>query len=216
MMPNDEKEQERLDLAHHIFKLLLRGHLHRVPLSSPPRHVLDFGTGTGSWAIDFADTNPDSLVLGIDLSPIQPSNIPPNCRFFVDDAESPWTFESKFDFIHGRAMAGSIKDWESLLQQAFDNMNDGAVIELQEYEALYKSDDNSLSRTPAIRRWQHNLNEASERYVPNISPARFRYVLVSFSLDRIADQFLQDWSAYELCRDDERAARKARICRRTR
>ncbi|KUL83232.1 hypothetical protein ZTR_10469 [Talaromyces verruculosus] len=163
MMPNDEKEQERLDLAHQIFKMLLRGHLHRARLPHAPRNVLDFGTGTGSWAIDFADIHPDSHVVGIDLSPIQPSNIPPNCRFFVDDIESPWTFESKFDFIHARAMSGSIRDWDTLLHQALENLNEDGVIELQEYEAVYRSDDGTLERTEAIRTWQRQLNEASER-----------------------------------------------------
>ncbi|KAH8688826.1 S-adenosyl-L-methionine-dependent methyltransferase [Talaromyces proteolyticus] len=162
MMPNDEKEQERLDLAHHIFKLVLRGRLSRVVFECQPRHVLDFGTGTGSWAIDFADENPEAQVVGIDLSLIQPGCAPPNCRFYVDDVESGWTYESKFDYVHGRAMAGSIKDWDSLLEQAYENLNDGGVIELQEYESVYKSDDDTVTRTPAISLWQQKLNEAAE------------------------------------------------------
>jgi trans-aconitate methyltransferase len=168
MIPNDEREQERLDLAHYLMKMLLRGRLHRAVFPEPPRHVLDFGTGTGSWAIDFADQSPESSVIGIDLSPIQPSNIPPNCRFYVDDVESPWTFDSKFDFIHGRAMGGSIKDWGLLLQQAFNNMNEGGVIEMQEFEGFYKSDDGSLDRITAIPIWQRHLNEATQMYEPNV------------------------------------------------
>ncbi|KAL1966011.1 hypothetical protein VTN77DRAFT_4951 [Rasamsonia byssochlamydoides] len=163
MMPNDEKEQERLDLAHHIFRMLLRGRLYRSPLQSQPRHVLDFGTGTGSWAIDFADEHPDSQVVGIDLSPIQPSSYLPKCRFFVDDVESSWTYEEKFDYIHGRAMAGSIKDWEALLEQIYANLTEDGWVELQEYESVYRSDDDSLSRTPSVTLWQEKLNEACER-----------------------------------------------------
>ncbi|CRG83579.1 Isopenicillin N epimerase component 2 [Talaromyces islandicus] len=163
MMPNDEKEQERLDLAHHIFKLVLRGRLGRSVFTTSPGHVLDFGTGTGSWAIDFADENPDSRVVGIDLSLIQPGCAPPNCRFFVDDVESAWTYDAKFDYVHGRSMSGSIKDWDTLLEQAYANLNEGGVIELQEYETVYKSDDDTLTRTPAIVKWQQKLNEASEK-----------------------------------------------------
>jgi hypothetical protein len=46
-MPNDEKEQDRLDLFHHIHKLLLKGELYCAPVPSNPQRVLDFGTGTG-------------------------------------------------------------------------------------------------------------------------------------------------------------------------
>ncbi|GJD03928.1 UMTA [Colletotrichum higginsianum] len=34
--------------------------------------VLDLGTGTGLWAIDYGDYHPETEVLGVDLSPIQP------------------------------------------------------------------------------------------------------------------------------------------------
>lgn len=54
LLPNDETEQERLDLYHHIFLMLLDGKLHTAPLEKPQR-VLDVGTGTGIWAIDFAE-----------------------------------------------------------------------------------------------------------------------------------------------------------------
>ena len=53
-MPNDEKEQDRLDLFHHLFLSLLGGRLWTAPLGNPHR-VLDVGTGTGIWAIDFAE-----------------------------------------------------------------------------------------------------------------------------------------------------------------
>jgi ubiquinone/menaquinone biosynthesis C-methylase UbiE len=34
--------------------MLLKGELHRAPVKDPQR-VLDIGTGTGIWAIDFAE-----------------------------------------------------------------------------------------------------------------------------------------------------------------
>ena len=45
---------QRLDMMHHIYLLLLQGKLHQAPLENPQR-VLDIGTGTGIWAIDFAE-----------------------------------------------------------------------------------------------------------------------------------------------------------------
>ena len=87
LLPNDEAEQDRLDLNHHIFRLIIGGKLFRAPVGSDPHRILDFGTGTGIWAIDVADEFPSALVIGTDLSPIQPTTVPPNCRFYVDDFE---------------------------------------------------------------------------------------------------------------------------------
>ena len=65
----------------------------RTPLGPGVRRprVLDLGTGTGIWAIDVADEFPNAEVVANDLSPIQPSNVPVNVRFEVDDIESKFT-----------------------------------------------------------------------------------------------------------------------------
>ena len=59
-MPNDDAEQDRMDLCHHIWQLCLDGVLFRAPISSKPQNVLDLGTGTGIWAIQFADDYPSA------------------------------------------------------------------------------------------------------------------------------------------------------------
>lgn len=73
-LPNDEQEQDRMDLTHAEMMLLLDNHLYFAPLISPQR-VIDLGTGTGIWAIDFADVHPEAQVIGNDLSPIQPGHV---------------------------------------------------------------------------------------------------------------------------------------------
>lgn len=50
--PNDEREQDRLDLFHHMFKLALDGKLFLAPVQGESLRVLDLGTGTGIWAIE--------------------------------------------------------------------------------------------------------------------------------------------------------------------
>lgn len=69
--PNDDPEADRLDLQHHLYNLTFEGKLFTAPIPKEKKfnRVLDVGTGTGIWAIDFGDEHPEATVLGIDLSP---------------------------------------------------------------------------------------------------------------------------------------------------
>lgn len=67
-------------------------------------NVLDIGTGTGIWAVEFAEAHPETQVFGTDLSLIQPSYVPPNCSFVREDSEEDWVFGFPFDYIHLRVM----------------------------------------------------------------------------------------------------------------
>lgn len=119
-------------------------------------------TGTGIWAIDFADAYPSAQVVGTDLSPIQPRSVPPNLEFVVDDAEGDWVYPYNFDFIHLRTLGGSLKNVPRLLKQAYDNLEPGGWIEWQEYEGKWRSDDGSLQGSKTME-WQNHINESSER-----------------------------------------------------
>lgn len=67
------------------------------------------------------DQFPSASVLGIDLSPIQPDWLPPNVRFIVDDAESPWLYpRNHFDYIHSRHTVMALKDWMKLFRRALE------------------------------------------------------------------------------------------------
>ncbi|KAF6513404.1 hypothetical protein HZS61_006729 [Fusarium oxysporum f. sp. conglutinans] len=62
-------------LQHNLFILMLDNKLGLAPPNDPnskAKRVLDVGTGTGIWAIDYADEHPEAKVIGVDLSPIQP------------------------------------------------------------------------------------------------------------------------------------------------
>ena len=80
-MPNDDRENERLDVHYMLVSKLMDNKLYHAPLVLHQVHrALDIATGTGLWAIDFADQNPDTEVIANDLSPTQPNLVPPNLR----------------------------------------------------------------------------------------------------------------------------------------
>ncbi|KAI8267005.1 Secondary metabolism regulator laeA [Colletotrichum sp. SAR11_239] len=160
-LPNDEQEQGRLDLQHAIALRILDGNLGLAPVDKPHR-VLDIGTGTGIWAIEFADQNPESEVLGSDLSPIQPEYVPANCRFEIDDAEDEWMYGQKFDYVHGRYMCTSIFDFPKLFGQIYDSLNPGGWVEFQETVIDFRAVDGTLEGT-ALRRWNDHLLEGIRR-----------------------------------------------------
>lgn len=159
-LPEDEREQERLDMQHTMMLKLFGGKLSLVPFEKEPSHALDLGTGTGIWAIDFADTYPDCQVVGVDLSPMQPSFVPPNCRFEVDDYDAEWTYKQKFDLIHGRLMVTSMAKPEALFRKAYDNIAPGGWFELQDLLMPLRSDDDTLSKDSAFHKWNSLFEEA--------------------------------------------------------
>ncbi|RHZ58998.1 hypothetical protein CDV55_104024 [Aspergillus turcosus] len=170
VLPNDEQEQDRLDLSHHIYRMLLKGELHAAPIKNP-RRVLDIGTGTGIWAIDFADAHPESEVIGNDLSPIQPSWIPPNCRFEIDDFELPWSYSQPFDFIHGRELVGAIRDHEKLFRQAYDNLNPGGWLEMASIDVNSYSDDGTHLKAVNMMEAVKNMHLASAKHGKDMTTA---------------------------------------------
>jgi hypothetical protein len=62
LMPNDEKESDRLDLYHALMGKVLGGSLYLAPIGNSPQRVIDLCTGTGIWANDFADQFPSAEV----------------------------------------------------------------------------------------------------------------------------------------------------------
>jgi predicted O-methyltransferase YrrM len=88
LYPNDDDALSQMDIEHHNQGLML-GKLYMSPIKDPGE-ILDIGTGTGIWAIDMADMFPSATITGTDLSPTQPTWVPSNVKFEVDDFTEDW------------------------------------------------------------------------------------------------------------------------------
>jgi hypothetical protein len=57
MFPNDEMEQDRLDIKYASLQMVFNDKVVFAPLQDP-QQILDIGTGTGIWAIDAGEAFP--------------------------------------------------------------------------------------------------------------------------------------------------------------
>ncbi|KAB5526406.1 hypothetical protein GE09DRAFT_1064994 [Coniochaeta sp. 2T2.1] len=138
-LPNDESEQERLDLQHHLFLLTFNNQLHLSP-TGQLHNVLDIGTGTGIWAIDFDDAEEDD-----------------------------WLFPTKFDLIHGRALASCFKDAQKVIDSAVKNLVPGTGwLEFQDLVLPMGCVDDSWEGS-TLQRWNNTMVECAGRVGRDLS-----------------------------------------------
>ncbi|KAH7357687.1 S-adenosyl-L-methionine-dependent methyltransferase, partial [Plectosphaerella cucumerina] len=170
--PNDEQEQDHLDMVHHGFYRLFNDRVFVASIGLDGKRVLDIGTGTGIWAIQLGDEYPVAeLSIGNDLSPIQPTWTPPNVKFVVDDVEQDWVEPQPYDFIHIRYMAGCIQDWPRLMKQIFDNLKPGGWVEFQDSINKIYSEDGTLKPDNLLVIMMDGLMKACDKFGRTMNPA---------------------------------------------
>jgi SAM-dependent methyltransferase len=177
--PNDEQQNEGLDINHQMMLILNDNKLYHSPIGPHPQRIIDIGTGTGIWAVDFADEHPSAVVIGTDVSPIQPTWVPPNIKFELDDAKAvPWSYlDNHFDFLHMRLLTGSINDWPAVYNEIFRVLKPGGWVEHTEYDCAVVSDDNSQPADAAFARWGPLFLEAGEKTGQKFDLARDQKLL---------------------------------------
>ncbi|KAB8279603.1 SAM dependent methyltransferase [Aspergillus minisclerotigenes] len=151
--PNDDKAQESMQIG-----------LYLAPIADRSHNVLDVGTGTGLWAIEFGDMHPSAKFIGTDLSPIQPSFTPPNVQFEVDDCCDPWLYKNDtFDFVHVRGLYGCVSDWDEFYRKAYKHIKPGGYIEQLEQSIKGKSNDVTTNGT-TYNEWVQHFLKAGDTF----------------------------------------------------
>jgi len=89
---------------------------------------------------------------------------PSNCHFVIEDAEDVWSFNHRFDFIHGRALLTCFKDPTVVVRSAFDALEPGGYLELQDgyFPLAFAGDD--VPTDSALYRWSEICLEGSRRF----------------------------------------------------
>ncbi|CAG8733411.1 525_t:CDS:2, partial [Cetraspora pellucida] len=168
ILSNDENEQDRLHLQHfliryvwqsnfsapveHILvkpgvKILDIGYIYEanvllkiLRLTSHPL-LVQFRCGAGSWSFDMATTYPLIDVVGLDISPHQPTHIKPSNFTFirVNVLESIPFEDNTFDFVFQRFMSGAFteENWSYAISEISRVLKPGGFLELMEPSRLY-------------------------------------------------------------------------------
>ncbi|KZL71161.1 methyltransferase domain-containing protein (UMTA) [Colletotrichum tofieldiae] len=180
------------NMQHEICNVTFHGRLGFAPHcdeGAKVGRVLDLGTGTGLWAIDYADHHPEAEVLGVDLSPIQPRDVPPNVRFEVDDVEEEWLYSQPFDYIHLRFMNGSLADWKKIITKAYDNLLPGGYLEIQDNDCVLTADDGTLPSHKPLAEFGRLIREAAKKFGRAFIPCpELKDLLVDVGFEDVALQ----------------------------
>jgi len=82
-------------------------------------------------AVEMAKEFPWADVVGVDLAlcPLEEENLPPNCRFEVDDINLGLAhFENRFDVIHLRFVGSGLKNFSQRLKDVHLCLRPGGVV----------------------------------------------------------------------------------------
>lgn len=186
-LPIDEQEQDRNDLQHAKFCLMYNGKPHLAPIVSEPQQILDLGTGSGIWAVDMADRFPSAEVLGFDIAAIQPLWIPPNCQFEILDVKTDWLQgKDSFDFIHGPEFIFSIRDWPTLISQAYEHLKPGGYLELAATVPLVGCDDGTCPVDSSFKElWELYFDIADAMATDGYAPTIWKQQFVSEEIKQL-------------------------------
>ncbi len=181
-------------MQHQLWRILLNGQLLTVP-HSQITSLLDLGCGSAVWTAAVAAKLPETVVVGVDITPPANDFGLDNLTFVTADIEDPWSFvgeqRERYDLISIRVLVSAIRDWPSLIQRCFDHLKPGAWIEIPDVtigtfsDTLNWQDESS----PLMRRYQCYRRGVSTYGIDGFANQKRTSCLATAQFTRISEEF---------------------------
>lgn len=126
-----------------------------APISPNTRLVVDMGCGTGLWGRTIARQHPAIQVIGVDLNPPMEGDLH-NCHFTKANVEEPWTFiegQGSVDLIFARLLTTAIRDWQVVIDHAFQATKPGGYFESHDSSLQLMSNGSAEAAASHLAAW---------------------------------------------------------------
>ncbi|KAL0261718.1 hypothetical protein SLS55_003148 [Diplodia seriata] len=164
-----QDEEQRLESQHQILRYLFEGRLFFPPIQRPTK-ILDCGYGRGNWALEMAQTYPDSEVTAIDVYPTNelPDDQPDNLEIEAWDLNqtlTPTYKPNEYDLIHSRLVAPGIKRdrWPRYIRDIVRLLKRGGWVQMAEFYYIIQSDSGLLTDEHALMQWSNGYRHTMEQ-----------------------------------------------------
>ncbi|PVH73172.1 hypothetical protein DL98DRAFT_608450 [Cadophora sp. DSE1049] len=105
--------------------------------------------------------------------------------------QQSWTFDYKFDFIHSRMMTGSIRDWEKLINQGFENLTSGGWVQISDMDIPLRCDDNTMGSN--IDEWGRSVVGSTAQMGLAVNSARsYKRQLIAVGFEDV-QELVYNW-----------------------
>ncbi|KZP33428.1 S-adenosyl-L-methionine-dependent methyltransferase [Athelia psychrophila] len=157
-LPADDVERVRLDVQHGILKAAFGNRLILAPVTVKPGDcVLDSGTGTGAWPLDFAKEAPSTVsIYGVDISSrLFPSDPPANVKFLTCSiTRLPETWTSTFTLVNQKLLLHGLSAaaWQGAFSEMYRILVPGGWVNLCELHSLSDLDRLDFEVGPAAKK----------------------------------------------------------------
>lgn len=175
-LPKDMQEVNRLDFQHFLLRNALRTN-YLAPLTHPSA-MLDVGCGTGRWCHEMAQTFPEALVIGCDLteaSSEMPHEVPGNYQFVQADVLKSLPFsDQSFDYVHQRLLFLALPGpaWPKEIRELVRVTRPGGWVELIESQMAL---NNAGEFSTQMSTWMNRVSQ-SRGLDPWLAPPLAQYL----------------------------------------